>query len=89
LIGTSNGTRKGATVAGLLTEIKAEQRIPRRKRIDDIADQLDEHDRKEFLDAIVDRTIPAISIVRVMQRRGFKLSETHVSNVRRGIDGAK
>jgi len=80
---------KGATLAGLLTEIKAEQRAPRRKWYDNIADQLDEHDRKEFLDAIVDRTIPAVSIVRVMQRRGFKLSETQVSNVRRSIDGTE
>ena len=89
MIDTLNGTHKGATLAGLLTEIKAEQRVTRRKWYDNIADQLDEHDRKEFLDALVDRTIPAISIVRVMQRRGFKLSETHVSNVRRGLDGAK
>jgi hypothetical protein len=89
LIDTSNGTRKGATVAGLLTEIKAEQPVKRRKRIDDIADQLDERDRKEFLQALTDRSIPAVAIVRVMQRRGFKLTETQVSNVRRGIDGAE
>ena len=76
-------------MAGLLTEIKAEQRVTRRKWYDNIADQLDEHDRKEFLDALVDRSIPAVSIVRVMQRRGFKLSEQQVSNVRRGLDGAK
>ena len=76
-------------MAGLLTEIKAEQRVTRRKWYDNIADQLDEHDRKEFLDALVDRSIPAVSIVRVMQRRGFKLTETQVSNVRRGIDGAE
>jgi hypothetical protein len=89
LIDTSNGTRKGATGAGLLTEIKAEQPVKRRKRIDDIADQLDERDRKEFLEALTDRSIPAVAIVRVMQRRGFKLTETQVSNVRRGIDGAE
>jgi hypothetical protein len=89
LIDTLNGTRKGATVAGLLTEIKAEQPVKRRKRIDDIADQLDERDRKEFLGALTDRSIPAVAIVRVMQRRGFKLTETQVSNVRRGIDGAE
>lgn len=77
---------KGALVAGLLTEIKSEKRIAtRRPRIDDIADQLDDKDRKEFLAALDDHTIPAVSIVRVMQRRGFKLSETMVSNWRRGL----
>jgi len=76
---------KGAMVAGLLTEIKAEKRDERKKRIDDIADQLDDKDRKEFLAALDDHTIPAVSIVRVMQRRGFKLSETMVSNWRRGL----
>ena len=87
MIDTLNGTRKGTTVAGLLTEIKAEQPVKRRKRIDDIAEQLDERDRKEFLQALTDRSIPAVAIVRVMQRRGFKLSEQQVSNVRRSVDG--
>lgn len=87
LIVTLSGTHKGATMAGLLTEIQSEPRNQsgRTRRIHEIADQLDAVDRDEFMKALDDRDIPAIAIVRVMTRRGFVLSETQVSNHRRGL----
>jgi hypothetical protein len=74
-------------MAGLLTEIKSERRSQsgRPRRIDEIAQQLDVVDRDEFMKALDDRDIPAIAIVRVMSRRGFVLTETQVSNHRRGL----
>ena len=72
-------------VAGLLTEIKAEKRRPRKNRIKEIIAALDANDRKEFIAALDDHSIAGIAIVRVMQRRGFKLTETMVSNHRRGV----
>jgi len=88
LIATLNGTDKGGVVAGLLNEIKTEPTHNggmKRRRIEQIADQLDDEDRVAFTTALDDYTIPAIAIVRVMQRRGFSISESVISNYRRGI----
>jgi hypothetical protein len=75
-------------VGRLLDEIEAEcAAAPRRRgRIQEIADALDEQDRAEFLAALDNRALSAVAIIRVMKRRGFSLSESVVSNYRRGVN---
>ncbi len=73
----------------LLQEIKQEKRARIKNRIDTIIEQLGEVEGQQFLDALNDHSIPATSIVRVMTRRGYKLSDTQVSNFRhRVVDNA-
>lgn len=85
---TLNGTRKGGTLADLLNEIKTEPTRNggiKRRRIEQIADQLDDDDRVDFIAALDDHNVPAVAIVRVMKRRGLPISETVISNYRRGL----
>lgn len=72
----------------LTDEIEAESAVaPRRRgRIQEIADALNEQDRAEFLAALDNRALSAVAIIRVMKRRGFSLSESVVSNYRRGVN---
>lgn len=77
-------------MAGLADEIKSEPSKNggvKRRRIWQIADALDDEDRAAFLAALDDFTVPARSIVRVIERRGFQLSESVVSNYRSGQYG--
>jgi len=72
-------------MSGLLQEIKQEKRARLKNRIDTIIEQLGDVDGQEFLDALNDHSIPATSIVRVMTKRGYKLSDTQVSNFRHKV----
>lgn len=77
-------------MAGLADEIKSEPSKNggiKRRRIWQIADALDDDDRSAFLNALDDYAVPARSIVRVMERRGFQLSESVISNYRAGRYG--
>lgn len=68
---------------------EGKQTNQRKSRITSIVEQLSDDDRRDFLAALDDRNVPAIAIIRVMKRRGFALSETVVSNYRRGVYGAQ
>lgn len=77
-------------MTGLADEIKSEPSKNggiKRRRIWQIADALDEEDRMAFLAALDDFSVPARSIVRVIERRGFQLSESVISNYRSGQYG--
>lgn len=75
----------------LTDEIQAENSVTARRkgRIDEIAEALPDDERAEFLAALDNRAISAVAIIRVMQRRGFVLSESVVSNYRRGVNVAQ
>lgn len=87
----SNGsTRKSndtqPTSIRLRDEIAAEQpRYKRGSKIDRILEQLEGQDRDDFAAALRDKSIPNVVIVRVMQRRGFDISESSLSVYRTKI----
>lgn len=73
-------------MAGLADEIRSEpSRRRRRNRIQEVMDQLDAKDKQALKDALDDETISAIAICRVMKARGLPLSESIISNYRRGV----
>jgi len=78
-------------VGQLSDDIAAENSVTvrRKSRIQEIAEALAEDERAEFLAALDNRSISAVAIIRVMQRRGFVLSESVVSNYRRGVNVAQ
>jgi hypothetical protein len=82
-----NGIRKGTIVAGLNDEIRSEPSRNggvKRRRLWQIADSLDAADREALFAALDDFSVPARSIVRVLARRGFVVSESVISNYRSG-----
>lgn len=64
---------------------ESKQTYQRKSRIAEICEQLSDDDRRDFVAALDDKNVPAIAIIRVMKRRGFSLSESIVSNYRRGV----
>lgn len=75
-------------MAGLADEIRNEpSKRRRRNSIHFVLDKLDEKDRQALIDALNDHSISAISIFRVMQARGLPISESVISNYRRGVYG--
>lgn len=50
--------------------------------VDTILKQLDDADRKDLLDALNDRTIQAVVIAKVLQRRGHKINHQSVTRWR-------
>ena len=64
-----------------------------KSRVLEILEDLSEDDRKDFLAALDDHSIPASNISRAMQKRGYKLAVNVISRYRRGelvtkIDGS-
>lgn len=75
-------------MAGLADEIRSEpSRRKRRNRIQEVLDKLDAKDQQALRDALDDENVAAIQIVRVMKARGLPISESVVSNYRRGVYG--
>ena len=73
-------------MAGLADEIRNEpSRRRRRNRIQEVLDHLDDKDKKALIEALEDQNISAIAISRVMKARGLPISESIVSNYRRGV----
>lgn len=77
-------------MTGLADEIKSEPSPNggvKRRKIWQVADQLDKDDRKAFVTAINDRNVPAATLRRVLAKRGINLSESVISNYRNGVYG--
>jgi len=78
-------------VAGLADQIKSEP-LPnggvKRRRIWQIAAQLDDEDRAAFVAALNDTNVPARSIIRALAKRDISLSESVVSLYRSGHYGS-
>ena len=69
----------------LFDEIKKEQVMGGNKsRILEILEELPKEDRKDFLDALNDHSIPASNISKAMSKRGYKLAINVISRYRRG-----
>lgn len=82
---------KGAAVAGLADQIKNEpvgNGGVKRRRLWQIADQLDAEDREAFVSALNDHTVPARSIIRALAKRDIHLSESIISHYRTGHYGS-
>lgn len=70
----------------LRDEIAAEKpRYKRGSKIDRVLAQLNDQDREDFTAALRDKSIPNIVILRVMQRRGYDLSESGISKYRTAV----
>lgn len=69
----------------LFDDIKKEQ-VPggNRSRIAEILDDLSKEDRKDFIEALNDHSIPASNISKAMAKRGYKLAINVISRYRRG-----
>lgn len=70
----------------LFDEIKKEKVYGGNKsRIMEILESLnDEEDRKDFLDALNDHSIPASNISKAMNKRGYRLAINVITRYRRG-----
>lgn len=78
-------------MAGLADQIKSEpiqNGGVKRRRIWQIAAQLDDEDRAAFVAALNDTGVPARSIVRALAKRDITLSESVVSLYRSGHYGS-
>jgi hypothetical protein len=70
----------------LRDEIAAERpRYKRGSKIDRIIEQLDGQDRDDFIAALRDKSVPNVVLMRVMQRRGFDISDSGISTYRSKI----
>lgn len=69
----------------LLSEIKSEKsKLGKKSRLAEIIEQLPKDQRKDFISALDDHTISASKIVKVLERRGIKLTVEIISRYRRG-----
>ena len=78
-------------MAGLADQIKSEpvqNGGVKRRRIWQIAAQLDEEDRAAFIAALNDYAVPARSIIRALAKRDISLSESVISLYRSGHYGS-
>ena len=78
-------------MAGLADEIRAEPAQNggvKRRRIWQIAAQLDDEDRAAFVAALNDPMVPARSIIRALAKREISLSESVISMYRAGHYGS-
>lgn len=67
----------------LQSEIEERKKLPK-PRLQEIADQLSGDDRKDFLEALNDKTISSYSLSLVLKRRGFSVSQSLITVYRRG-----
>lgn len=76
-------------MAGLADEIQREpNRRKKRNSIQAVLAKLDAKDQQALRDALDDESVAAIQIARVMKARGLPISESVISNYRRGVYGA-
>lgn len=69
----------------LFNEIKSRSaRKGNKSRIQEIAEQLSDSDKKDFFKALDDHGIPASNISKALEARGFKLAPNVISRYRRG-----
>jgi hypothetical protein len=58
--------------------------LPFNRRLQEIADALSDDDRKDFIDALHDKSVSAYALAKVLNRRGFRVSNSLISVYRRG-----
>jgi hypothetical protein len=52
-------------------------------RVDEILEQMNEEDQKDFLESVMNPNLPAAWIVRVLRRHGHTLSENAIRSYRK------
>jgi len=70
---------------GLLDEVRAESHPPRRTKLDEIKDVLNEEDFGEFMVAMLDIHVSQMSLVRALQKRGIHIGSGTISELRRKL----
>jgi len=72
-------------MGGLFEETLAEQQKPKRKtQLDVIVESLTGDDLQDFVELIADETVSATALVRVLNKRGFKIHRQAINEYRRG-----
>ena len=75
-------------MTGLQDELRNEQPRRKRNRLNEVLAELDAEDQAALRAALDDPMVPGVAIVRVLRQRGFTVSESIISNYRRGVYGA-
>lgn len=73
----------GSLNSEIQTEIR-QARQPNKPRLQEIADALDGDDRADFIAALNDKTVSAYALAKVLNRRGFRVSNSLITIYRRG-----
>lgn len=71
--------------SGLLEEVKGDRPVSGRTPVLlQIAEQLNENDKKDLIEAVNDHSISSASIARALKRRGFNITPGIIQAYRRG-----
>ncbi len=73
----------GSLNSEIQTELRA-LRTPQSSRLQEIADALNGDDRSDFIAALHDKTVSAYALAKVLNRRGFRVSNSLITVYRRG-----
>lgn len=68
---------------GLLDEVRAESHPPRRNKMDEIRESLNEQDYEDFVAALQDIAISQRSLIRALNKRGVHIGTGTISELRR------
>lgn len=68
---------------GLLDEVRAESNPPRRNKMDEIRETLNQEDFEDFIAALNDMTISQRSLIRALHKRGVHIGTGTISELRR------
>lgn len=70
---------------GFLEETRSETGRVYRNKVDEIKETLSKKDCADFMEALNDITISQAAIVRALQKRGIKIGNGTISNLRREL----
>jgi len=70
---------------GLMDEVKAESNPPRRNKLDEITEKLNDEDYQEFLEAMLDVRISQKALIRALQRRNIRIGTGTMSELRQQL----
>lgn len=70
---------------GLMDEVKAESNPPRRNKLDEITEKLNDEDYREFLEAMLDVRISQKALIRALQRRNIRIGTGTMSELRQQL----
>lgn len=70
---------------GLMDEVKAESNPPRRNKLDEITEKLNDEDYQDFLEAMLDVRISQKALIRALQRRNIRIGTGTMSELRQQL----
>lgn len=68
-----------------MDEVKAESNPPRRNKLDEITEKLNDEDYQEFLEAMLDVRISQKALIRALQRRNIRIGTGTMSELRQQL----